>query len=442
MKSISIIITAGLIAVLPSVVTADEASPLVVAKQKAPRTLAEISLSKQPATIKLTLTTGAKKGQPFSGAFISNDGLALVDLTSLAWEKLPAATTWDETKIKFEKILGIFPEPELALVKFNHRPKVWLTLSNKKPAVGESLAMVFTQKQNKVAYRRSEGDVPPVVGQVMTQRTTVTSSNLKGQFFHTILSLGCSPTRKQRDQFAPGVFAINSDGGLVAVSGGLGLADNGQTLITLPPITHLFDKIRQLADGQQAISRDEIKKHIDITLVDNDFRSLHLAEASGNNAEARSRLTILIKKYPQNNFLKQLAIMHDLRNDQGAPIITIEDFQPDPKSSRARQITTLTARAKILVQKQDRQGAIRALEKAIQLSPEDYPDARLMLAYIYMQSRRLDEAKPLLLKVYPLTDDHISVTGTLESIMIKERKIDEADKYSKRLYQLYKIYRR
>ena len=402
--------------------------------------LAELSISKQPATILLTLTTGANKGQPFRGAFISNDGLALVNLTSLAWEDLPEVTTWDGTKIKFRAILGIFPEPELALVKFNHRPKVWLNLSNKEPQLGESLAMVFAQ--NRGLKRRLEGKTPPVVGPVMARRTSRTSTNLKNSFFHTILSLGAGLTAKQRAEFSPGIFAINANGDLVAVSGGLRPSGNGQTLIILPPITHLFDEISRLSKGQQAIPRADVKNHVDTTLVDDDFRTFNLAQISGNNAKVRVYLTKLIKRYPQNLSLKHAAIPYDLRDDQGTPIISLTDFEPDPESSKAKQVSTLLARAKFLMQRQDTKAAIGAIMKAIKLSPEDHSEPLSLLADIYLRSRRVDEARSLLEKIHPLMSDSIAITEALESILIKERKLDEADKLSKKIHALYKIYRR
>ena len=66
----------------------------------------------------------------------------------------------------------------------------------------------------------------------------------------------------------------------------------------------------------------------------------------------------------------------------------------------------------------------------------------MLLIAIYAQSGRHDEAKQLLEKTYPYVREQIEITSTLEGILIMERKFEEAEKLSNRLYELYKIYRK
>ena len=40
-----------------------------------------------------------------------------------------------KNQLELGSILGIFPEPELALVNFKHRPKSWLDLAEKEPEI-------------------------------------------------------------------------------------------------------------------------------------------------------------------------------------------------------------------------------------------------------------------------------------------------------------------
>jgi hypothetical protein len=74
--------------------------------------------------------------------FISEDGLALMNVLPLCTTQRPVITAADGTTLKFGAILGIFPTQDLALMKFQHRPKVWLRLAPNEPDVGEQLALV------------------------------------------------------------------------------------------------------------------------------------------------------------------------------------------------------------------------------------------------------------------------------------------------------------
>lgn len=49
------------------------------------------------------------------GVFISADGLAFVDLSTIAFQRKPIVVTTDGTELPFGTILGIFPDHELAL---------------------------------------------------------------------------------------------------------------------------------------------------------------------------------------------------------------------------------------------------------------------------------------------------------------------------------------
>jgi hypothetical protein len=105
--------------------------PVILAAQDV---ITEVAMAKRGAALKLsTAVPGTRVFINALGVFISNDGLALVNLSSIALRQKPAAFTVDGTELPLGTILGIFPEQELALVKYNYRPKVWTPLAPKEP---------------------------------------------------------------------------------------------------------------------------------------------------------------------------------------------------------------------------------------------------------------------------------------------------------------------
>jgi hypothetical protein len=167
---------------LPAVVSA-QAEP----NKQADAALAKLAAGTRKALIGLNVEHAPNRNQPFLGAFISDDGLALVNLGSLARKQKP--TVWIDkgdkmAKLKLGSILAILPELELALVKFDHRPKVWLKIAEKEPKVDETVALVPVPMEG--VWR---DEIPPVIGPIMVKRRG-TSSNLRETCFNRILSLG------------------------------------------------------------------------------------------------------------------------------------------------------------------------------------------------------------------------------------------------------------
>ena len=81
------------------------------------------------------------------GALDAPDGLALVDLGSLVRGLTPEIHSADGTRLDFGTILGIFQSPNLALMKFEHRPQAWLRLGQQEPEVEDTVALVLLDRQ-------------------------------------------------------------------------------------------------------------------------------------------------------------------------------------------------------------------------------------------------------------------------------------------------------
>lgn len=180
-------------------------------------TLAELAGTKRAAVLRAIVwqTASERDREAWSiGVFISADGLALMDLQGLVKQKKPTIEVADGKRLEFGKILGIFPEQELALMKFNHHPKAWISLASKEPEIGETLALLPLDQINQW-----KSEIPAVVGPVMAKRSS-TTPNLRVTRFTKTLSLGAGLSPVQRASLGPGCFAIDREGKLVAFTNG------------------------------------------------------------------------------------------------------------------------------------------------------------------------------------------------------------------------------
>jgi hypothetical protein len=78
------------------------------------------------------------------GFFIDRNGLALCSLVFLCGEAPLRFDASDGKILAAPKVLAVFAEQHLALVKFAYKPKAWLEVSDKRPAAGEWIALVST----------------------------------------------------------------------------------------------------------------------------------------------------------------------------------------------------------------------------------------------------------------------------------------------------------
>lgn len=399
--------------------------------------LAALAESKRGAALNLGVVIGGRQMNGL-GAFISADGLALVDLSSIATAERPTVATADGTKLPLGTILGIFADHELALVKFDHRPKVWLPLAKKEPEMGETLALVALSQPDLRSIM-----VPPVVGPVVAKRSGV-ASNIRVRHYLRILSLGSVLTREQQPWIGPGSFAVNQQGQLAAIKNGIQMEGN-QALILLAPVSALAEQIDKMVKAGNVIPfpLPAASNPIDLALLSEDFDRMSMALQQGDRATARNLFGKLLARYPASPRLKGLTGNSMLRGAGAAPVDP--DFlQPiDPKDPTAEQVEQLLGRAIFLVDsKKDYDGAIGELKAALALCPEDYPQVPRMLSVIYLQLKQLEEAERFLRAALASEPEAISLVQAMETVLTRRGKLDEADKMTERYYELGRIYRR
>lgn len=369
------------------------------------------------------------------GAFISEDGLALVDLGGIALDKEPEAVAADGTPLRFGTILGIYPEFGVALIKFKHRPKVWLNIAKQEPELGEQIALVTLNGEDPL-----DENIPIVVGPVMAKRTD-TMSNLRVSLFCRILSLGFDPTPLELRSISAGMFAIDRHGDLLAVTNGTAVRPD-QAIQYLTPVVGLATRITEHAKAGDAI-RHPLPKELNFTdtaLMDSGYRDMDMAMRRGDRGAAQRHFRGLIEKYPDSPALKLTAATNFV--DRANPTALLDDFpKPDPADPPAEQISRLKARFAILAKiNADFEGAVKELQEAVALSPKDYPGPRMQLAGLYLHLRKLDEAEALLREIAPLMTDDIRFHELFRSLLIQGGKSDEAKKVAGQIAELKKVF--
>jgi tetratricopeptide (TPR) repeat protein len=371
------------------------------------------------------------------GAFISADGLALVHLQGLMGKNRPEVLVSGGKNPKFGKILGVFPEQELALVKIEHRPMTWLRLAPDEPEIGETVALVPLKPRDQWRTK-----VPPVIGRILAKRSDMTP-NLREPRFVRVLSLGAGLSGSQRLALGPGCFAIDTRGRLVAFTGGI--SAESQARIHLSPVSTLAKEIERLAEGGVDLGHPLPLKHnpIDSASIDPDFHPMNLATSQGNLREALRLLGNLEQRYPKSFLLKfrRLALisMEMEAGNQGRPIPKIPKI--DSKDPVVLRAATHDLRASIYQRRRQLKEAAGELEAIIRLSPNDYPGPRISLANLHAAEGRFGDAEKLLREVFALSSDTIYFVDLLKRVLLDQGKVHEAQEMSARVLQLEEIYR-
>ena len=409
--------------------------------------LARLAGEKMAAAIRLDARVNANQGQAFSGVFISKDGLALINLSSLVWKEKPTAVTADGTPLKLGRILGLFPKADLALMKFEHRPKTWMEFAEKELEVGDVAAVVVTDSLKRTIL---DGKIPPVMGKILAKRSCARGDYRKKEFTE-ILSLGSGLSTGQRLQLAGGPFVIDGNGRLAAIFYYQTMRRE-QALLELTPVVALAPSISKMVKEDKAIPvpLSVADNPMDPVLMDAAYNAMAGSRRMGDKAESRRLLKQLLVRYPDSFFLKDTALDTVTFFDPAEPLVGLDDFPVcDPGDPLPDQVKTLDCRAFLLSEMKRPKEALEARKSAVAISPKDEPVCRYFLARTYYNLgisednlEQFEEAERLMREAYPSISDSIEFAEDYERILTKLGKFEEADKMSDRIYELSEIYRR
>lgn len=398
--------------------------------------LSELAASKRAAAIRLNVKLPTGQLAPFSGAFISADGLALVDLGSLVRGLTPEIHSADGTRLDFGTILGIFQSPNLALMKFEHRPQAWLRLGQQEPDVEDTVALVLLDWEGLI-----DGKTPPVIGQIMAKRSGLTSNLLLTQFERQ-MSFGSGFSVNQSNRVDPGCFAIDRAGHVIGFYGG-NQVNGSQTLRFLTPVVKLAALIPSTVEAGNAIPfpLPAARNPIDTAFLDFEFRQARMAGQRHDLKTARLKLESLLKRYPDSLMLK-IHVSYTALQEAGEPLLQLADFTPDPKDPKGQRVACLKHRATMHSVEGDEERMMKDIEAAIALSPDDFEEPRYILGTIYLNQKRPVDAERLLREAYAAAPESILIIERLKDALLINKKYDEFGELTKRVGELRKIYRR
>jgi hypothetical protein len=434
MKNIQTLYLVLLIALFPGMVKSENEPANEV--EIADSVWAKLAATKAAATLRLDAAVNQKWGAPYMGVFISDDGLALIQLMALSNKAKPTVVTANGVRLELGTILKLFPSHGLALINFEHRPEAHLEIADKEPGVGESIALLPSDFSERGTVK---GGVSPVVGPIMAKRSGLNFDF--GYRFSKRLSLGSRLTVQQRPHVTTGVTAINRSGALVATFHSQSYFGT-QPLLILNPVVALADVISEIDGEDEGLpfplpNADVI---FDPVLSDPAYNRLAAGRRAGQTPEESHRLLKdLLLRFPKSHRLKDKALQSYAPEN---PLVNLEDFpEASPVDPVAYQASVLSCRAFLHVEERSIDLGVQARKDAIALSPENYPMDRYFLARLYMGINRIDDAEEILREIYPYLSDRIDVVDVYRGLLLKASKWDELEQVEKRIEELDQTYR-
>jgi hypothetical protein len=425
---------AGLLA---TEVGAEDAPAWTGTSKTAPAGLRDLALTKRGALFFSQQRVG-EKVVPSIGFFIGADGLALCPLPPLSWKSGPSFTMDDEeqTALPTPVVLAVFPEQELALVKFASKPKTWLELSKERPPVGTWVAIL------------SPSFAPnPVLGPIVAHREITGTSSLvprRPPVKKFSFATSRSPTIEM--VFVIGAPLLDVRGKVVAAfSGSQPLP--GQTLRTGNPLAELPERIQDAVKKARTLklplSAQDLQ--LDPAALSEESRVMGDAQMKGDIAKGIQQAKALVAKYPNSRYARaeEYGFVSDgVDHGQIGAEELVELAQQfkiqenDPPWEKAAYYCHL---GEALLRAKRPDEAIAPLQMADQLSPQCM--ACMSLAIIFDNKNQLDDAERYWRRTTSLDQERIEYWNKLSLVLSARLKFQEASEVSDQAHFLEDLYR-
>lgn len=406
----------------------------------APQGLLERAQSKRAALFFTEQAVGTK-AQHILGCFISADGLALCPLTPLSWQTVPDFHLTDEkmTALPRPVVLAVYPEQEVALLQFKHRPETWLPLAKEPPSVTTWLAMLIPA----VA-----GD--PVLGPIVAYREMSWSSPLvpaRQPVKKFSLAAGRSP--KINAAFIEGAPMIDAQGHLVATFSGNQTLP-GQTLRTANSLAPLHGQVQQAAKTPKplALPLTATDLQLDPAVLSPERRSMGNAGAAAQDGrfdEVMQQAERLIARFPDSTYAHDehfavAMVGASVGKVKAEELVRLARQFQLPENAPAWQQGAYYCRlGEALMSANRADDAIAPLQKADELWPHHM--ACMRLAELHAGKGRLDEAERYWRRTTSLDQERIEYWNQLNLVLSARLKFKEASEASDRALFLETLYR-
>lgn len=401
--------------------------------EEAREELAKLAADKREALVV------ASAGPWSPGVYISQDGHALVDVQALVDRSRKLTLLGPgRNEVELEKILGVFPEEELALIKVDHEPKTWLTIAPEEPRIGELISLVPLNREDPW-----KAELRPLVGPVLVKRTGLTA-NLREMRFNRVMSLGSGMTAIHQQSLGPGCMAIDREGNLAGFLAST-TTTVGQTLIQVAPVSGLRERIEELINRGEDLGHPLPAAHnpIDPAAFDPNWHPMNVAIGQEDWVEAKRLAMTILKHHPQSRFVQLQTRRVDFalhaENAQN-PLLAFPE--PDAAEPVTHQVAEWMNRGRILRARGELEAAVAAYGKAAALSPKDYPNSHLELGFTYVLGGQLEKGEKLYRECYPFYCDSLKFVQDFEGLLLLAGKTERAQKMNDRIWELEEIYKR
>jgi S1-C subfamily serine protease len=438
--TIAVATTALAEALIPASVAQEEKPPEVAIATEVPAGLMEAA-KKSEAAVFFTMPQSGTKVIPFAGFFITADGLALCPLNPLLDKTVPVFRTSADgaTELKKPVVLGVFPDEELALLKFDHKPAATLTLSATPATVGTWLAVVPT------AFAKGG---KPVTGPIVAHRIATSHSYAKPprprekQFS---IATGRNPSYDR--VFLPGAPVINASGEVVAAFAG-SQAMPGQTLRMAHPVDGFQARIDELVKKKERLTLPlaAAKLPLDPALFSDEARLMAGSAVKGDWAEARKFAHAMVEKFPDSSsaraeeFAYAMMLAHTPQGPGPEEIVNLaERTKPPEGASPLDQAAYLERLGQALRVANRPDEAMKALQESDRLDVNAM--ACITLATLHEKRGELEQAEACWQKATTVDPERIEFWDRYAKVLLARGKNKESDKAQERSFLLEDLYR-
>ncbi len=427
------------VSLLAPPVGAQEAPAWAATAKTAPAGLLEVALTKRQALF-VTQQQVDGKWLPFIGFFIGADGLGLCSLTPLSWKTGPMFVADDEEKTQLPQpaVLAVFPEQELALVKFKYKPKTWLKLAKEPTSVGTWVAVL------------SPSFAPnPVVGPILAHREMTWSSPLvppRQPVTKFSFAAGRNPSIEM--VFVQGAPLIDARGEVVAAFSGSQTLP-GQTLRAASPLAELPERIQEAVKKGVSLKLPLSAKDLQLDPAVLSEERLAMGETGAavlrDFANAMQRAKALVAKFPDSHYARNEEFAcaltgADLGEVSAQELVDLaKQFKPQDNDPPWEKSAYYCRLGDALLRANRADDAIASLQKADELWPQNM--ACMTLADIFEKRDQLDEAERYWRRATNFDQERIAYWESLSRVLSARLKSKEESEASDRVNFLEDLYR-
>lgn len=404
-------------------------------RKEAPPALLEMAETKRDALILISWSPGkGAKGKElaFLGFFISRDGLVLCPLDPLCGGAAPEFMMAGGVRLKPPVVLGIFEEEGLALVKFEHKPEVVLTLSDKLAPLGSWVAFIAPSFVPKLG-----------AGPILAHRRTSFVSKLKVQRKPIKnLSIAMPGSHVKAGRTIMGAPVTDVEGEVVAIYS-FAVDMPSQTFVLARPAAGLSTRVAA------AVGKD-MRIKVPIPIEDQPFDPVTYteeyhdacnAEAKEDYNMARKHAMAAVAKFPESRYAKLWEYMMVQRFELEPKLHTelLKGLSvPDDAPAWQRGMYFFQLGDVAMRVEGEDEKAIAYLKKSDELYPEGMACASL--SWLFSRTGKREQAEIHARRAVAYEPDRIAYWDDLQKILYARGKTDEADSLRDRIFLLEDLY--